>query len=217
VLPPKRSPGSLGELLTAILTSSICLHLLVVGYLGFGAPKEAERPRVVRAAPPPPPLIENVQIEAQPPPPKAPKEVPQNQPPPEEDLPAPTAAVAAVPANVAVSFAIKVAGPVRLVADAADTTGISATPPLPSVPREVVGRNLLTNQVAYPALALAKHLTGRVVIEFHTTPTGDIVDARVRTTSGSDLLDRAALENLRQGRWVGEAGYFTKTYDFVLR
>jgi TonB family protein len=215
-IPSARSAGNLGPLLAAILTTSICLHLLVVGYLGFGVPAEAHRPHVVRAAPPPPPIIENVQIEA-PPPPKAAPQVLRDVPPPEQDQLAPAAVVAAVPADVAVAFAIKVAGPVRLVSDAAEATGISATPPLPALPREVVGRNLLTSQVAYPPAALVRHLTGRVVIEFHTSPTGDITDARVRVSSGSELLDQAALENLRQGRWVGDAGYFTKTYDFVLR
>jgi TonB family protein len=205
-----------GQLLTAILTTSICLHLLIVGYLGYGVPAVTPRPHVVRTAPPPPPIVENVQIEAPPPPPKAAPEVLRDQPPPDQDLPAPAAAVAAVPANVAVAFAIKVAGPVRLVTDASEASGASAAAPLPALPREVVGRSLLTDQLVYPAAALFKHLTGRVVVEFHTTPRGDIVDAQIRSSSGFDVLDRAALENLRSGRWVGEAGYFTKTYDFVI-
>jgi periplasmic protein TonB len=205
-----------GQLLTTILTTSICLHLLIVGYLGFGVPAVVSRPHVVHTAPPPPPIIENVQLEAPPPPPKAAPEVLRDQPPPDQDLPAPTLAVAAVPANVAVAFAIKVVGPVRLVSDASEASGTALAAP-PAVPREVVGRSLLTDTVVYPALALFKHLTGRVVVEFHTTPTGDIVAARIRSSSGYDVLDQAALENLRLGRWVGDAGYFTKTYDFVLR
>jgi protein TonB len=222
--PRVRSPAAILEgtirnrehLLSTILTTSVCLHLLIVGYLGFGPPAEIVRPRIARASPPPPPVIENIQLEA-PPPPKAPREIRlQDQPPPvEQDLPAPAAAIAAVPANLAVAFAVKVEGPVRLVSDLAEAGG--GGPVLPALPREVVGRNLLTDQLSYPPEALYRHLTGRVVVEFHTTPTGDIVDVRVRASSGSAVLDRAALENLRVGRWVGEAGYFTKTYDFVLR
>jgi len=217
IIRPEKAARNGGQLLSTILTTSICLHLLIIGYLGFGVPVETPRPHIVRTAPPPPPIVENIQLEAPPPPPKAAPEALRDQPPPAPDLPAPAMAVAAVPANVAVAFAIKVAGPVRLVADASDASGAAAAAPLPALPREVVGRNLLTDQLVYPPAALAKHLTGRVVVEFHTTATGDVVDVRIRSSSGSDLLDRAALENLRLGRWVGEAGYFTKTYDFVLR
>jgi protein TonB len=209
--------GKRDHLLSTILTTSVCLHLLLVGYLGFGVPTPPARPRVARAAPPPPPIVENIELQAPPPPPKAQPQALRDEPPPSQDLPAAVSAVAAVPANVAVAFAIKVAGPVRLVADAADASGGGVVAPVAAIPHEVVGRNLLTPQLSYPAAALYKHLTGRVVVEFHTTATGDIIDIKVRTSSGEQILDQAALDNLRLGRWVGEAGYFTKTYDFILR
>jgi protein TonB len=202
--------------LSTILTTSGALHLLVIGYLGFGIPADTPRPHVVHAAPPPPPIIENVQLEA-PPPPKAQKlELKEDEPTPLPDAPAPVAAIAAVPANVSVAFAVKVEGPVHLVSDASLASGAFAPPP-PVIPKEASERNLLTPDLAYPAEALHRRYTGQVVIEFHTTAQGDIIGARIRSSSGHALLDQAALDNLRLGRWVGEAGYFVKTYEFVLR
>jgi TonB family protein len=193
--------------------------LLLIGYLGFGVPAPVARPRVIHAEPPPPPVIENIELPPDPPPP--PKATPQDlrdqPPPPSQDIPAPVAAVAAVPANVAVAFALNVTGPVRLVSDASEASGVVAVAPVAAIPHEVVGRNLLTPPLTYPAVALYKHLTGRVVVEFRTSATGDITEVKVRSSSGEEILDQAALENLRLGRWVGEAGYFTKTYEFVLR
>jgi TonB family protein len=105
---------------------------------------------------------------------------------------------------------------VHLVSDTGDAsgTGLAASP---AEPTEVSGRSLLVPMLNYPPDALYRRLTGKVVVEFHTTPRGDIVDVRIRSSSGYEALDRAALENLRLGRWVGEAGYFTKTYEFILR
>jgi TonB family protein len=203
-------------LFSTILTTSVAFHLLLVGWLGFGVPPAPARLRPVPVAPPPPPVIEDIQLEA-PPPPKATPVLRRDPASPAlPDLPAPVAAIAAVPASVPVNFAIQALGPVRLVATAGEASGagLAATAP---VPQEVVGRSLLTPALSYPAAALLRRLTGRVVVEFRTSARGDITDARVRVSSGSELLDEAALENLRLGRWVGEAGYFTKTYDFQLR
>jgi TonB family protein len=140
----------------------------------------------------------------EPPPPSAP------------EMPVAAAAIAVVAPSANVAFGIQTVGTVRLVSDFSQA-GEGAVAAAPDVPQEAQGRSLLTPMVNYPPEALLHHETGRVVVEFHTTATGDIVDARVRISSGHDALDLAALENLRLGRWVGEAGYFTKTYDFVLR
>jgi TonB family protein len=216
IIRPEEATHGPGKLLSTILTTSICLHLLLVGYLGFGVPAELPRLRVVHAPPPPPAIIENIQLEA-PPPPKAAREILKDQPQPkDQDLPAPTAAIAAVPSSVSVAFAIRVVGPVRLVSDTGEASGASLAATA-AAPEEASGHSLLTPMLNYPPEALLRRLTGRVVVEFHTTARGDIVDARVRAGSGYDVLDRAALENLSLSRWVGEAGYFTKTYEFVLR
>ncbi len=78
-------------------------------------------------------------------------------------------------------------------------------------------RNLVLPPVRYPHEALVAHLTGKVVIEFHIGPAGEIAEARVRTSSGSSFLDHAALDNLKHGRWLGAPGYYLmKPYEFSL-
>jgi protein TonB len=202
--------------LSTILTTSVGLHLLLIAGLGFGIPVQPQRPRAARAEKPPPPIIENIQLAA-PPPPVAARDILRQLPPPTpQDLPMAVPTISAVPSSVSVAFAICAIGPVHLVSDTAEASGADLAPTAVE-PHEATGRSLLTPLLNYPPNALYRRITGRVVIEFHTTARGDIVDARVRTGSGHDVLDQAALENLRQGRWVGEAGYFTKTYDFVLR
>jgi TonB family protein len=198
----------------ALLTTSASLHLLLVGLLGFGAPVEAPRPRITHAEAPPPPVVEEVQIDA---PPKAPLEVLKEQVPrAQDDLPAPAAVISAVPSNVAVAFAIPVTGAVHLVSDASLASGALMAGPI-DVPQEVNAHSLLTPPIEYPAEALTRRLTGKVVVEFRTSARGDILDPKIRSSSGHESLDRAALENLRLGRWAGDEGYFTKTYEFVLR
>jgi len=204
------------SLLLSLVTTSACLHLLIIGLTGYGGPKATAR-HIVHHDAPPPPVIENVHIEDAPPPPPTtqPKQL-LDTPPPSDSLsaPAPAASVAAVAANVAVNFAIKVAGPVHIVKSTDEASGALAAPIV--VPHEVAGHDLLTPELVYPRFARAKHWTGQVVVEFRTTATGDIIDVKVRESSGHAELDEAAINNLRLGRWVGEAGYFTKTYEFVL-
>jgi TonB family protein len=56
-----------------------------------------------------------------------------------------------------------------------------------------------------------------VLIEFRTSPTGEISGLRVRETSGHAVLDQAALENLRTGRWKGQPGFYVKAFEFTLQ
>jgi TonB family protein len=80
-----------------------------------------------------------------------------------------------------------------------------------------LGKNLILPPVRYPREALVARLTGKVIIEFRTGASGEIADARVRASSGSSLLDRTALDNLKQGRWLGGPGfYLMKPYEFAL-
>jgi TonB family protein len=214
-----------GSLILSIFTTSICVHLLVIGFIGARLPESTPQARPV----PPPPvtrLIEDVKLVSKktspPPPPKLDKLPPPPLPTtaPRIDLPAlpQIAAIAAVPASVPVAFALPVSGPVRLVGDFSQASGGAVS--APSGPQEIndthFGRNLLIPAVAYPPEALLHHVTGEVQVEFHTSTTGDIYDAKIRRGSGSETLDWAALENIRHGRWTGEAGYFTKTYEFIL-
>jgi protein TonB len=211
--------------LLPIFTTSICVHLLVVGFIGARLPEATPQ---ARPQPPPPVtrLIEDVKLVSEKTPPPPPAKLDKLPPPPLpasapriDLLPLPRiAAVAAVPASVPVAFALSVSGPVRLVGDFSQASGGAVS--APSGPQEIndthFGRNLLIPTVVYPPEALLHHVTGEVQVEFHTSTTGDIYDAKVRRGSGSETLDWAALENIRHGRWTGEAGYFTKTYEFIL-
>jgi TonB family protein len=214
-----------GSLILSIFTTSICVHLLVVGFIGARLPEATPQARPLpsspvtrmiedvklvseKTLPPPPPKLDKI------PPPPLPASAPSIDLPPLPQI----AVVAAVPASVSVDFAIGVSGPVRLVSDFSQASGGIAT--VSSGPQEIndthFGRNLLIPTVVYPPEALLHHVTGEVQVEFRTSTTGDIYDAKVRRGSGSETLDWTALENIRHGRWTGEAGYFTKTYEFIL-
>lgn len=218
------------DLLLPILTASVATHLLLIAFLGGGVPPPPVRFERAPVAPPPAAVIEQVKLEPEPPPP--PQEPPkQDLAVPTPDAPEPAApldlpplppvqAIAAVPSSVPVAFGIEVKGPVRVVNDASQASGAVGGRRRPAEPISLddgaARRNLLLPTVAYPLDARRRHVTGTVVVEFRTSPTGDIYDVRVRETSKSESLDRAALENLRQGRWTGEPGYYVKAYEFSL-
>ena len=212
-----------------LVTSSLTLHLLLVGFLGFGVPQEPLRlPR--KASVPATRVTEDVKLEP------APIDEPVLQPriesvvdsistpaaPANIDLPTipQLQPIAAVAEAVPVAFALPVKGPVRVVSNAAAADGAVGgarqSGPVSVDANGFTGRNLLLPPISYPSEAARSRLSGQVEIEFHTSPTGDIYDVRIRQSSGSPILDRAALQNLRSGRWVGEAGYFVKAYSFVL-
>jgi periplasmic protein TonB len=211
-----------GSILLPIFTTSICLHLLVVGFIGAHLPEDAPRPRAL-LAPPATRLIEDIKLDSEKipelPPPSKPDRI--SQPP----LPSAVAQIdlpplpqVAVIAAIPVDFALRVSGPVRLVTASSKASGSIRA--VPSGPQEIddahLGRNLLIPSIVYPSEALLHRVSGEVQVEFRTSATGDISDARIRRSSGSGALDWAALENIRHGRWTGEAGYFTKTYVFIL-
>jgi protein TonB len=217
------------EIFGTLLTTSACVHILLVGFSGFGI--HADPVRSKKVEPPATKIVEDVNLEPAPPPPK--EEAP---PPPaaQTDLSAPTLAadidlpplpevaeISAVAANVPVAFSIAVNGPVRIVKDAAHASGAvggrRSVGPVSVDAGQENARFLLLPPLSYPTLALERRISGTVEIEFKTTPTGDIIEIKVRTSSGYADLDRAALQNMRRGRWTGSAGFFVKNFVFVLR
>jgi TonB family protein len=210
------------RLLTAVLTTSACLHLLVVGFLGHGIPADLPHLKARPAAPAPVKVYEDVQLEAAPPPPKAPAEVLRQVQPTPVELPeiGPVPAIAAVQATVKVDFAILTPEPVRIVSTIADASG-SAALPIPDEPialeTQTAKGQLLSPQLPYPPEAHRRHLSGHVVIEFKTTATGDIYAARVRSSSGHLSIDSHALELVRKSRWTGSVGYFAIPYEYSSR
>lgn len=210
-----------------LFTASIAAHLILVSWFGGGVPQPAVR-RVREALPPTPAaIIEEVQLQAEPSPQTPP---PVNESEPTPDAPSPAAeldlpplpqlqAIAAVPSSVAVAFGIEVKGLVRLVADAANASGaVGARRSAEPVALDLQAQHdLLLPAITYPAKAKRQRLAGSVLIEFRTNATGEISDVRVREGSGHEILDRAALENLRAGRWKGRPGFYVKAYEFTLQ
>ncbi len=227
-LPPTKATET--PLLLRILTTSLVAHLLLVGLLGSGLPKPQVRPKRSAVPPAVATLIEDVKLQEEPPPEELKKPVDQSQVLPAPELPAASTidlpplsqveTISAVPASVPVAFGIEVKGRVRLVADASQASGAvggrALQDPVTIDGNSSQAKNLLLPQIAYPSDALVRHLQGTVVLEFRTTDTGEINSTKVRTSSGFPILDRAALNNLAQGRWLGRAGYFLKTYEFKL-
>ena len=132
------------------------------------------------------------------------------------------APISAVSADVPVAFSIAVTGPVHIVKDAAHASGAvggrrSSVGPISVDAGQENARFLLLPPLSYPTVALERRISGTVEIEFKTSPTGDITEIKVRTSSGHSELDRAALQNMRRGRWTGSAGFFVKNFVFVLK
>jgi TonB family protein len=216
------------EVFGTLLTTSACIHILVAGFSGFGI--NPDPVRQLKTEPPPTRILEDVKLE---PPRPAPKdEAPPPEAPPPISGPAVAASIdlpplpevteiSAVPANVAVAFALPVSGPVRIVKDAAHASGAvggrrTSSGPISVNAGEAYARFLLLPTLTYPTVALQRRISGSVEVEFKTTPTGEIYEIKVRTGSGHAELDNAALQNMHRGRWTGEAGYFVKNFVFVL-
>ena len=213
----------------SIVTASVATHLLAIAFLGSGVPAATARPRIV-SAPAPVEVVESVTLVPEPPPPPDVKPVETDPLPPSPepaaalDLPPvePIQAIAAVPSTVPVAFGLEVTGPVKLVRDASLASGSGGArrpraEPISLDDNAAAQRSLLLPTITYPADAKRRRLTGAVIVEFRTSPTGDIYDVRVRESSGHASLDRAALGNLRLGRWTGAPGYYLKAYEFTLQ
>jgi protein TonB len=139
-------------------------------------PKPAEEPPLPKLAEAPKPVIEVPKPKPQPPKPQPKVEPPKDVQPVEE--PAPARPVAPVKA------------PVAPPAPAASNT--------PSWEGEVLGR--LARFKKYPPAARSRGTQGQVVIAFTLDGQGRVLDANVDKSSGSSLLDRAALAAVREAQ-----------------
>lgn len=213
-------------ILLPVATASIAAHLILIAWFGAGIPVPPAR--IVRDTTPAaiPLPIEEIQLVAETPPPEL---LPDTASSPSPDAPAPAApldlpplpqlqAIAAVPSTVAVAFGVEAKGPVRLVSDAAHASGVvrgrrAAEP----VALDLAGeQNLLLPPISYPVRAKRQRLTGTALVEFRTSATGEIADVRIRQSSGHAILDQAAQDNLKAGRWKGQPGLYMKAYEFAL-
>ena len=224
------SPTASRSLLLRILTTTLVVHLLLVGFLGAGLPKAQVRPKRTAVPPTVATLLEDVKLQEAPPPEELTKPVDQSQVLPSPELPAASTvdlpplgevqSISAVPASVPVAFGLEVTGRVRLVKDAAHASGSVGgrvlTQPVAIDGNSSQEKNLHLPALSYPVDALARQQQGTVVLEFHTSATGEIYEVKVVTGSGFPSIDKAALNNLARGRWAGAPGYFLKTYQFKL-
>ncbi|MFA5263127.1 MAG: TonB family protein [Opitutaceae bacterium] len=219
------------SVLLPILTASLSLHLVLTGI--FGA--HGINPAQVRAKRPVTPvsevkLIEDIRLEPEPVDEQPASRVQ------EETLTTPAIPMAAnidlpplakvepisaVAASVPVAFGIAVTGPVRLVSDAAKASGAVSgrrAVPMPVSLDENASEEkyLLLPRIDYPPDAILRQQSGAVIVEFRTTPTGEITEINVRQSSGFAALDKAAVNNLKRGRWSGQSGFYSKTFEFRL-
>lgn len=224
---PFPSGDRTNEVLLGVITAAVGIHLVAIAFIGFGVPAPEPRPHRT-VAPPVVAVMENIKLEEPPPPPPLPaaKETPLAAPSAPEAAPAlptlpPLQPVAAVASTVPAAFGIEVKGPVRLVSDASAASGAigaqSPTEPISLDNDDTALRDLLLPALSYPLYAKRHRIIGTVVVEFHTSPTGDIQDVRVRQTSGHDVLDEAATDNVRHGHWKGQPGYYLKAFEFSLQ
>jgi len=231
---PARSPVQPVTPLSALLPvflASISLHLVLTGVFGaHGISPAPVRAKTPIAAVSEVKLIEDIRLEPEPvdeqPASREQEEVLSTPAIPTAanvDLPplAKVEPIAAVSASVPVAFGIAVKGPVRLVSDAAQASGAVGGRRAVPIPVSLDGnaneeKFLLLPLMEYPPDAIQRQQSGTAIVEFHTTPTGEICEINVRQSSGYTLLDKAAVYNLKRGRWSGPAGFYSKTFEFRL-
>ena len=99
-----------------------------------------------------------------------------------------------------------VSPPAAVVADPAPAPAVAAAPPAPPPPPLTPPRfnaDYLNNPApAYPALARRMGEEGRVTLRVHVNERGLPDDVQLRTSSGSQRLDAAAIETVRQWKFV---------------
>jgi protein TonB len=217
-----------------IVTAVIGLHLLGLWALHTGLLRRAvalvipvqvlvlaeliEPPQpVIAPAPPAPPT------------PAAPKPVPRQPPPPKpvaRPAPQPLASVAAAPTPQA-PVAITTPQPITFTAPAAVEVASPAPPAPPAPPRVDLpssNADYLNNPPPpYPPLSKRLNEQGRVVIRARIEADGTASQAEVRTSSGYERLDQAALQTVKRWRYVpgkragvSEAMWFNIPIQFVL-
>jgi protein TonB len=142
-------------------------------------------PEPVAEPPPAPPLPRPQAIAPEPPVPPAP--------PPRASEPAPPPATAAVPAPAA-------PGP----ANAMPAPAAAAGSPAPSAPTPPsYNATYLDNpKPVYPMSARQRRLEGTVRLRVFVNAAGTVDEVQLHQTSGSPLLDRSALEAVKQWRFI---------------
>ena len=186
---------------TLAWVNSVCALFLVIGMVGFRAPKVIERP--LSEINEPVPVIFT-------PPEEQPKQVTE-QPKPDEpeptDTPAETPQVVTMvaPADAKVAFSVPVQGAVMIA-----PTARAATPPPAVLTQQEAPKTTRFNPNVtdggfypppqYPGAALRNRYQGTVLVGFAVDEMGKVSGVEIRRTSGFSGLDEAATEVVKN-RW----------------
>jgi protein TonB len=203
------------------LAAVILLHLFIVYALVSGLARKAveviiqpvETKLIEEIKPPPPPP----DLPPPPPPPKMVAPPPPFIPPPEIQINTPPPPVNTI---TAVSN-VKPDNPVMPTPRAPVAAPVAPAPAPAAPPVVVAGINDLNScKPDYPRASLIAEETGVTRVEFTVSPTGQLVDAKIKKTSGSRNLDRAAVSGLSRckfnpGTQDGKAVQSTFSVEYV--
>ncbi|MHB1333190.1 MAG: energy transducer TonB [Sulfuriferula sp.] len=218
------------------------LFLLVVSQQAFHLESPLPKPpalpmRISLAAPPvlvpvPPPVLPQPPVEPEPAPPKpTPKPKPIPKPTPAKPIakPVPAKPVPA-PAQIAAPVAVPDPAPPTPPAPLTPVTP-PAPKPAPAPPPAPVSnpgheasyvqqiRRQIEQHKVYPALARKLDMSGTVEVSYVVNRQGKLIDVEIAATSGSEILDKAALQAVRaaifppmpEDTWRGETQKQFKT------
>lgn len=205
-LPPRRGRGI--TIAIVVLVHAVLLALLWVGQIRHAPPKkpavvevaliEPERPKPPPPPPPPPP---------KPPPTVVPKVVAPR--PPVLQPPPPMAPMTALPVlqppPTAIQVAIADVEPVRPGPTVVAPPTPAPPPPAPApvvVPPRFDAAYLDNPAPIYPALAKRRGEEGRVLLRVQVSAEGRADRVEVSNSSGSPVLDEAAMDAVRRWRFV---------------
>lgn len=147
---------------------------------------------------PPPPVIQPKPL-PEPPKPKPPKKEVAKPTPPKLKVSSPTPTPEHEPVSVSV--------PLSAVATVQDSAEPVVAQPVPSSPAvdaaaedayKALVRNRVDARKTYPRLSRRMGEEGRVVVEFRLGSNGEVLHVRVKESSGSERLDEAALQAVRE-------------------
>lgn len=200
------SEGRLVGLCAAVLLHAGAAALLL-RYQPLEVPVSQAAPLMVSFVTPPVPLT-RPQLQPQPRP--KPKPVKAREPRPPQPVKAPPilAAPQEVPAPYVAPAPAPMQTPAPVQTPAPAVTSAPAPAPIPGpAPAPVVPPNFNADYLrnpapAYPAMARRMGQQGKVVLRVFVNPGGAAAQVEVRASSGSDLLDNAALDAVRRWRFV---------------
>ena len=201
----------------------VALHVLIIYALVSGLARKAAQvvaPELIAniiepVKPPPPPVAKIV------PPPRVPKVTA----PPPPFVPPPEVKVSAPPQPSPIAAVTNTAPPTPELPRPAPPVQAPPAPPAPiaAPPVRVAGINDLNScKPEYPRASLVAEETGVTRVEFVVGPGGELVDAKVKRSSGSRSLDRAAVSGLSRckfnpGTQDGKPVQSTFSVDYVWR